>query len=199
MISGLMSRRGRLTASAVAIASAAMLLMSLTALADSDRHLTYSGPVKYTNNCNGPNSTFTSMDANGTQQACQVSYNGGQQRSYSDCSSTGKDQGTWTYTPSGQDAQYATQTYTGTYTFQFSISSSENGSGVYSGTETFKDPGVGMVSQRFSVPVTFDAKCNAIPSGNWYVAVKGTGGLSFLTGSTGTAPAHHHPPKHGDD
>ncbi len=150
-------------------------------------HVIYRGPVRYAHPCNGPNSSFTSMDSSDTQVGCQVSSNGGREVMRSDCSRTRNDQGTWTYTPTGQDAQYDPSgfTYNGTFREHNTIRD-----GIYSGEETFVDRGVGTVHQRYTARVTQDpTTCAVTNTYDWYVQTKGTGQLWFLTGTAGTRPA----------
>lgn len=163
---------------------------TIVARADSegggDATVIYKGHVRYAHPCNGPNSSFTSMDSYDTQVGCQISFNGGKEVMWSDCSRLRNDSGTWTYKPTGQDAQYDPSgfTFTGTYHEHNTI---ENG--IYSGTETFVEKGVGTIHQEYTAQVTQDAGCGVTNTFNWYVKTKGTGKFWFLTGTAGTPPA----------
>jgi hypothetical protein len=147
----------------------------------------YNGPIKYSDPCNGQFSSFTNMDAQATQRGCQTSSKKhGHQTTYGNCAQKGKDDGTFTYTASGQDASHGS--FAGTFKFRYFVSPGVEGPARYYGTEDFADGNGGRVHQRFSVPVTFDSSCNPIPSGQWSVSVMGTGDLAFLTSSAGPPP-----------
>ena len=177
----------------IAAAATVFALLGATAVvahADEDHNhakVIYRGAIRYSQHCDGTNSSVTSMDSSDTQVGCQVSSSGGKEVVRSDCSRTRSDQGTWTYTPSGQDAQYDPNgfTYNGTYKLQDTI---ENG--VYSGDETFVDKGVGTVHQEYQARVTQDPNtCQVTSTYDWDVRTKATGQLSFLTGRAGDRPA----------
>ncbi|MBJ7609367.1 MAG: hypothetical protein JF887_08040 [Candidatus Dormibacteraeota bacterium] len=148
----------------------------------------YRGPVHHAVLCqppydSGSNTGQTRMDSgNENQFGCQRSYDGGHEVRRQNCDRTRDEQGTWSYKPTAP-APPTEFDFNGTYKDHNTVQD-----GTYSGHEYFNDPGVGTVSQEYHATITHNANCTTYTASNWYVVVKATGKLSYLSGTSGTPP-----------